>query len=89
MKVKYKCDFCGKEYETEKEALSCEEAHEEKRLAREKLKEEQKADYEEITTMAKALIKLIKAYEKKYKESPLSVSGFSFPHFYDSWSWFF
>lgn len=82
--MKYKCAYCGKEYDNIENRMTCEKQCNKKHLRdkelerKKKLKEEQRARYEEITELYKKVgkacdvyNKAIEQYDKDYKTDSL------------------
>lgn len=63
MKVYYYCEKCGKSFDSEKEALNCENEHKIKEEKRKKLEKEKKSRLEAIN-------ELLNSYVQDYNEFP-------------------
>ena len=64
--MRYCCEFCGKTFVKEEEALVCERKHTEDQERQRELKAERKRHSEEIENKYKELNELIKKYYDDY-----------------------
>lgn len=80
MKKIYICDVCGKQYNTETDAVACEEKHKVEQEKARKLKEERGVREAEIQKDLRALNEKIRKYNEDYgtyrgKLYPDSLAG--------------
>jgi len=78
MRKFFVCDICNESYNTEEEALSCENKHKEEEVQKKARAEQKSKDLEEINT-------LVDAFYEKYKEYPVcKVRKIKLEDFWDS-----
>lgn len=69
MKASYKCEVCGRDYETEEKALECEKKHAEQE-AKARIEAQEKRD------MSKQINQLLQTYVEKFDEfPPIEING--------------
>ena len=75
-KVVYVCSDCGQSYDSEAKALACEEAHDNERKRKEKLKAEKEARLEAIRAQYEKLLSDIRKFNEDYAEpATMSYTG--------------
>lgn len=75
-KVLFECNDCGKFYGSEAEALACEEAHDNERKRKEKLKAEKEARLEAIRAQYEKLLSDVRKFNEDYSEpATMSYTG--------------
>lgn len=73
MKVSYTCEYCGKKFSSEKEALACEAKHIAAEKQQKELEKQKDKRLEEIRNDYKALFEKIQKFNEDYSE-PATIS---------------
>lgn len=77
MKVNYVCEYCGKKFPTEEDAMKCEQKHIEEKEKQKRLQEEKETRQDEIRAAYKHYITLYEQFVRDYDDEPFDNAKYN------------